>query len=873
MARLRKIEVSSGMFWVEAPDIDVRIQCGCPADAVKHLMKRGLISSTEKDGVHYETGPSAILLSDVMIQNGVFANMAEFPVLQMLYRQGMILPNHPGNNGRKPLLIGSPDQVRAQLKYIHRGNYGLLSEEELIEAQVSPEDAREIMRMKLKFAFGAIRDPGQLVDTIEIESEPVEIQGGLTVRRLRLNVFEFSLGGDEVVVDLNLPPFETYECPYPLGYHYIPREYFAVVHSGEGDGWDINRPSMGAVLMFQGRIYLIDAGPNILSTLAALGIGVNEIDGIFHTHSHDDHFAGLTTLFRSDHRIKYFAAPMVRASVAKKMSALLDLPESAFADYFDVHDLVPGRWNDVDGLEVRPVFSPHPVETTVFYFRAMWVDGYRSYAHFADIIRIQVLKGFITKDEGQPGISEERFRRTVEDYSVPADIKKIDIGGGLIHGDAFDFRDDVSGKIILAHTANKHTVQQRAIGSAAAFGTVDSLIPTDHDFIWRAAFEILTTSFPEVPDDQIRTLMNNQMVTFNPGTILLRERQNTKDIWIILSGSVEVIHSAGVVRSVLSAGAIVGELQGLFGTQAAETYRAQGFVKALRLPASLYSKFVRRNKLLDDITRLLERRDFLQHTWLFSEVVSTKTLNTIARECTPRYFDQDQIVSLEPDTVGLIKTGTMGRFNGSVQTGTLGPGEFFGEERAVFWMPNTSILRTLSETEVLVLPASLVSSIPSVRWRLFEEWGRRINAFAGDGGLSQATDELPWSSDYMTGHTDIDAQHHKLFDLANALLGSISVGAAKTEIDGAFDNLIDYWRFHCGAEEALCENAGFPGTAKHREAHAKETQMLLDLRASFFEPAGVEPAALRQALNVWTTSHIGDDDRTIAVFLNTKGVA
>lgn len=873
MTRLRKIEVSSGMFWVEVPDIDVRIQCGCPADAVKHLMKRGLISPTERGGVHYETGPSAILLSDVMIQNGVFANMAEFPVLQMLYRQGMILPNHPGNTGRKPLLIGSPDQVRAQLKYIHRGNYGLLNEEELIEAQVPPDEAREIMRMKLKFAFGAIRDPGQLVDTIEIEGDPVDVHGGLTIRRLRLNVFEFTLGDEQVVVDLNLPPFETYECPYPLGYHYIPREYFAVVHSGEGDGWDINRPSMGAILMFQGRIYLIDAGPNILSTLAALGIGVNEIDGIFHTHSHDDHFAGLTTLFRSDHRIKYFAAPMVRASVAKKMAALLDLPEASFADYFDVHDLVPGRWNDVDGLEVRPVFSPHPVETTVFYFRAMWVDGYRSYAHFADVIRIQVLKGFINRDETQPGITEERFRRTVEDYSVPADIKKIDIGGGLIHGDAFDFRDDVSGKIILAHTALKHTVQQRAIGSAAAFGTVDSLIPTDHDFIWRAAFEILTTSFPEVPDDQIRTLMNNQMVTFNPGTILLRERQNTKDIWIILSGSVEVIHSAGVVRSVLSAGAIVGELQGLFGTQAAETYRAQGFVKALRLPASLYSKFVRRNKLLDDITRLLERRDFLQHTWLFSEVVSTKTLNSIARECVPKYFDQDQTVTLAPDTVGLIKAGTMGRFNGATQIGTLGPGEFFGEERAVFWMPSTSILRTLSETEVLVLPASLVSSIPSVRWRLFEEWGRRINAFADDVNLAPPTGDLVWRSEYMTGNAEIDAQHHKIIDMANSVLNSVCIGRSRAEVETAFDNLIDYWRFHCGSEEALCESIGFPTTAAHREAHAKETQMLVDLRKAYFATPGMDLGALKQALNLWTASHITEGDKDLGRFMNAKGVA
>jgi hemerythrin len=36
----------------------------------------------------------------------------------MLYRQGVLLPNHPRNTGRKPMLIGLEEQVRAQGVYI-----------------------------------------------------------------------------------------------------------------------------------------------------------------------------------------------------------------------------------------------------------------------------------------------------------------------------------------------------------------------------------------------------------------------------------------------------------------------------------------------------------------------------------------------------------------------------------------------------------------------------------------------------------------------------------------------------------------------------------------------------------------------------------
>ena len=113
MSKLRKIHITKGVSWVEAPDAGLFVLCGCPADAVKHLMRRGLILETEREGVPFETGPNAILLSDVMLQNGTFCNLAEFPVLQMLYRQGMIIPDHPNNSGEKPMLIGLKELVEA----------------------------------------------------------------------------------------------------------------------------------------------------------------------------------------------------------------------------------------------------------------------------------------------------------------------------------------------------------------------------------------------------------------------------------------------------------------------------------------------------------------------------------------------------------------------------------------------------------------------------------------------------------------------------------------------------------------------------------------------------------------------------------------
>ena len=83
MPEIRKVKVSTGIEWVEVPAAGVFILCGCPPDSVKHLMKLGLIIPTEREGWTFETGPNAILLSDVVLQNGSFTNMAEFPVLHL----------------------------------------------------------------------------------------------------------------------------------------------------------------------------------------------------------------------------------------------------------------------------------------------------------------------------------------------------------------------------------------------------------------------------------------------------------------------------------------------------------------------------------------------------------------------------------------------------------------------------------------------------------------------------------------------------------------------------------------------------------------------------------------------------------------------
>jgi len=727
---IRKLVVATGIYYVEIPAAGLYLLCGSPADSVKHLFRRGIIQTLERGGVTFENGPNAILLSDSIIQNGHLCNLGEFPILQMLYRQGMLLPNHPNNKGVKPKLIGAPEQLGAQLRYIHRGNYGLISAEEMVEAGIDQAEADNFMRMKLKFAFGQIVRPDQFVDCLPLTTDAIEISQGVTIERLAHNVFTIRHGDDAVEVDLNLGEHGTYPCPYPLTHVAVDRHYFAVAHSGDGDGWDFNRPAMGSVLIHQGRVYLIDAGPNIHYSLDALGIGMKEVAGIFHTHCHDDHFAGLTSLLQRDQPLKYFATPLVRAAVTRKFCGLLSMPESEFACYFDIHDLEPGVWNDIMGLEVRPTNSPHPVETTIFTFRVLWEGGYRTYAHFADIASFGVLDAMTNPDPTAPGISPEYAKTIKAAYLEPADLKKIDIGGGMIHGSAADFADDASTRLLLTHTARSLTDAERKIGSGAPFGTLDVMIPGQQNFLLRDASEFLKNYFPAVPSERLYMLLNNRISTFNPETIITAAGQIPQEIYVLLAGKVEVLTQDPSSSHFLFSGSLLAESAVIHNHASEETYRSVGFIQALRIPSDLYRNFLERfssNTELLEIRRVEER---LRRTQLFSDAVTNIVLHFLAKSCTITQLNVGQQFIAEQGQLHLVAWGRISR-GGGESAPVFGKGEFWGSDSLFSAILEkmkdqnglaepTRTYTAIDSCEIYSVPLKLVSSIPVVRWKLFE---------------------------------------------------------------------------------------------------------------------------------------------------------
>ena len=867
---IHKIDVAKGILWVEVPEAGLRVLCGCPADAVKHLIKRGLIVKHEVNGVACETGPNAILLSDLSLQSEEFANLAEFPVLQMLYKQGLIMPGHPNNTGHKPMLIGSAEQVESQMRYIYRGNYGLVSPEEICQTGVPAEQAAEMMRLKLCFAFGRIRPTRDFLDTRIVAETAIEIADGVSLRRLRPNLYEFSHGGETVTVDLNLPPGEPYECAYPLGYHQFEPAYFGVIHSGDGDGWDVDRPCMSSIITYQGSVYLIDAGPHLARTMAALGIGIDQVDGIFQTHAHDDHFAGLTALLRAGRRIRYFATPLVRASAEKKLAALLGIDEEQFSDFFEVRDLVFDTWNDVEGLEVMPVYSPHPVETNIYVFRALWGDGYRSYAHFADIVSLDVLEGMVNDEPGANGLDRRAFERVREAYLTTVDLKKIDVGGGMIHGNAADFRGDVTERILLAHRAGDLTAEEKEIGSSAAFGTVDVLVAGQSEGMRRHAFTYLAERLPGVPLHDLRVLVNHPMTQVNPGAIILKEGETPREMLLVLSGQVEKLRTRDKLHASLSAGSMIGTSTMLDNLPSRYTYRAASFVRVMRIPAGLYAEVVRRNGLLDRMRRTADLRAFLEATNLFSEALPVAVLGRIADAASERRFRPgENITGKDLLPLSLLRSGAVERVMGGKVHQVLKERDFFGEEGAIFKVPYLFHLRALQETAVIQIPGELLTDVPILRWKLFESYQQRVTSIVHDADRAGG---FTWREGFSIQVAQMDSHHKRLIEIANSVAEHLQGEDDRESLATALDSLVEYTRYHFATEEKLMTLYDYPGAGSHCREHRDLMHQVAEYRERVLQGGVPDKAGFLHFFENWMVRHILNEDRKYGAFLNAKGV-
>lgn len=717
MPQIIKKNIAQGITWIEIKEADLYLCCGCPADTVKHLKKAKIIHSISKDGWTYENGPNAILLSDTMIQNSKLANLSEFVILHMLYLQGFNIPNHPNFQKSKPLLIGYPSQVKMQLEYVAVGNHGLDSAEEISNAGVSKEAANKIYATKEHYAGGEIKSVHRLINSLILGELALEIKNGVSIRRIGLNKFQIFYKGESEFIDLNLEIHEQFTAPYELPYRQISPSRFSVTHIGEGNGWDIHRPCMASVIHYEGKNYLIDAGPNILGNLLRLGIGLSEIEGIFLSHIHDDHFAGITDLLNVEKRIKLFTTQIIRETAKKKLNALFNSEIDLLSIAFDCIELHFDQWNNIDGLEVRPSYSPHTVETSIFQFRANYNKSVKTYLHLADTINFKEFKIILDK---YPAIFNEKdFQYVSDNYLAKVDLKKLDVGGGAIHGHITDYLEDKSAKLVMAHTDHELPIEDKRFVNAG-FGDEDHLLQ-DQDFNYYKikSKRYLKKYFNALPEEAIDELANRKIAIYPPGQAIVNKNPD-ENIFLIISGLVCFTNDIGNKQRV-DAGNFFGYAKKYFLRQYQHRYDSISYVVCLQFKESYIDKVFSKYNLRKEFTRKINLANTLRESYLVQHTLSGSTFYDLTGASKLiEVPDEEFKDSALNENIFIIQEGSLTVIFEDLYSVEIGKNQHFGGLNCLTKYRRKQRFRFSNKVKVVSIPIEKLMQVPSLLWKLIE---------------------------------------------------------------------------------------------------------------------------------------------------------
>jgi len=130
-----------------------------------------------------------------------------------------------------------------------------------------------------------------------------------------------------------------------------------------------------------------------------------------------------------------------------------------------------------------------------------------------------------------------------------------------------------------------------------------------------------------------------------------------------------------------------------------------------------------------------------------------------------------------------------------------------------------------------------------------------------------------WKKEYSVNITSIDAQHQKLFAIADELHEAMRGGQARPVLARILDRLVQYTITHFAHEEGLMKLHSYPDLAAHKSEHEALTKQVLDFQSAFQKGDAFISVELMTFLKNWLEKHISGTDMLYSPFLIQRRVA
>lgn len=128
---------------------------------------------------------------------------------------------------------------------------------------------------------------------------------------------------------------------------------------------------------------------------------------------------------------------------------------------------------------------------------------------------------------------------------------------------------------------------------------------------------------------------------------------------------------------------------------------------------------------------------------------------------------------------------------------------------------------------------------------------------------------IHWKADLTVYSNFLDDQHKRLFEMVNDLHASFQEGQLPAAGDGAFNDLLGFFRTHFNTEEIMMQATSYPHVGEHISVH---TQMLDDMHRIVGELADGSrnlSEGLFMHISKWISDHLRDHDTRFGGHLKT----
>lgn len=129
---------------------------------------------------------------------------------------------------------------------------------------------------------------------------------------------------------------------------------------------------------------------------------------------------------------------------------------------------------------------------------------------------------------------------------------------------------------------------------------------------------------------------------------------------------------------------------------------------------------------------------------------------------------------------------------------------------------------------------------------------------------------INWNNRYLTGLSEIDEHHQRLFFLINYLYDELYNNSSAEFLNSIFVSLIDYTGYHFSAEEILMNSSEYPNYELHKREHGIFSSRLFEMYRLFSHGRATISLELLTFLQNWLTTHIQLSDVEFGRYLSDR---